>query len=162
MSKTLVAFFSATGTTAAIAKMIAGLTKADIFEIEPAQPYSSADLDWNDKNSRTTIEQKDNNARPALARKIGNIDEYGTIFLGFPIWWYGAPKIIFTFLESADFNGKTIIPFVTSGSSGPGNIPAQLKEICPGANWQPCKRFPAGAAQKEVEAFVEEHTGWKN
>lgn len=161
MSKTLVACFSATGATAAVAKIIATMTGADNFEIKPAKPYTQADLDWNDKNSRTTLEQNDVDCRPVIADKVADMGEYQTIFLGFPIWWYGAPKIILTFLESYDFSGKIMIPFVTSGSSGLGNIPTQLRQVCPEANWQPGKRFPAGAGKQEIESWVNEHTGWK-
>lgn len=162
MSKTLVAFFSASGATAAIAKMIASMTAADIFEIKPSQPYTQADLDWNDKNSRTTLEQKNSASRPQIADRVADMGAYQTVFLGFPIWWYGAPKIILTFLESYDFDGKIMIPFVTSGSSGLGNIPEQLRQACPKGQWQPGKRFGAGASQQEVQDFVREHTGWKN
>lgn len=154
MDKTLVAYFSATGTTAAIAKIIAEMAKADIFEIKPAKAYTPADLDWQDKNSRTTIEQKDSACRPPVADKITDFEQYGTIFLGFPIWWYGAPKIILTFLESYDFAGKVISPFVTSGSSGLGNIPEQLKKACPAANWQQGIRFAAHPDRAEVAAWV--------
>lgn len=162
MSKTLVAFFSATGATAAIGKIIASATHADIFEINPAQPYNKADLDWNNPKSRTTLEQNDKACRPAISGKVGDMAEYKTIFLGFPIWWYDAPRIILSFLDEYDFTGKVIIPFATSGSSGLANIPDHLKAICPDAHWLPGKRFAAGATQKEVEDWVEEHTGWKN
>lgn len=162
MSKTLIACFSATGVTEEIAKMIARLTRGESFAIKPAKPYTEADLNWNDKNSRTTIEQNDKSCRPAIADKVNNMGEYKTIFLGFPIWWYGTPKIILTFLESYDFSGKVIIPFVTSGSSGLGNIPRQLEEACPAAHWQKGRRFAAGASEKEVAAWVNEYTGWQN
>lgn len=118
MSKTLVAYFSATGKTAAVAKNLAQAANADLYEIKPEVPYTSADLDWMDKQSRSFLEMNDQSSRPALADKDANIAEYDVILLGFPIWWYVAPTIINTFLESYDFSGKKIILFATSGGSG--------------------------------------------
>ena len=115
MSKTLVAYFSASGITAEIAKEIALITNGDLFEIKPKIPYTTEDLDWTDKNSRTTIEMQDENSRPEIAENLNNIENYDTVFLGFPIWWYVAPTIINNFLESYDFSGKKIILFATSG-----------------------------------------------
>lgn len=107
MKKTLVAYFSASGSTAQLAKTIAEVTGGDLFEIKPEQPYTSADLNWNEKKSRSSIEMSDPNSRPAIATTVKNMDEYDTVFVGFPIWWYVAPTIINTFLESYDFSGKT-------------------------------------------------------
>ena len=121
MSKKLVAFFSASGVTANAAKILAEAAGADIYEIKPEVPYTKADLDWMDKSSRSTIEMQDKSSRPAIADKNADISAYDTIFVGFPIWWYIAPTIINTFLESYDFSGKTIILFATSGGSGFGN-----------------------------------------
>ena len=118
MSKKLVAFFSASGVTANAAKILAEAAGADIYEIKPEVPYTKADLDWMDKSSRSTIEMQDKSSRPAIADKNADISAYDTIFVGFPIWWYIAPTIINTFLESYDFSGKTIILFATSGGSG--------------------------------------------
>ena len=118
MMKKLVAYFSASGVTRAAAKRVAEAAGADLFEIKPAQPYSHADLDWTDKKSRSTIEMNDKTARPAIAEKLPNMEDYGVVFVGFPIWWYVAPRIIETFLESYDFVGKTVVPFATSGGSG--------------------------------------------
>ena len=120
MSKKLVAFFSASGVTANAAKILAEAAGADIYEIKPEVPYTKADLDWMDKKSRSTIEMQDKSSRPAIADKNADISAYDTIFVGFPIWWYIAPTIINTFLESYDFSGKTIILFATSGGSGFG------------------------------------------
>ena len=127
MSKKLVAYFSASGVTANVAKVLAEAADADLYEIKPEVPYTKADLDWRDKNSRSTVEMKDKAFRPAIADKDAGIAEYDVIFVGFPIWWYVAPTIINTFLESYDFSGKTIILFATSGGSGFGNTVDELK-----------------------------------
>lgn len=126
MDKKLVAYFSATGRTKWIAEKLADVTEADLYEICPQVPYSNDDLNWMDKKSRSTIEMKDPSARPKLACRELELEVYSTIYLGFPIWWYTAPAIIRTFLESHDFSGKTIILFATSGGSGLGNT---LKDL---------------------------------
>lgn len=131
MSKILVAYFSATGTTKRVAERLARVAQADLFEIRPAVPYSSADLDWTNKASRTSKERADESIRPALAVKLADVSAYATVYIGFPIWWYVAPRIIATFLESCDFSGKTIVPFATSGGSGMGRTVEELKRICP-------------------------------
>ena len=120
MSRKLVAYFSASGVTAKVAETLAEAIGADIYEIEPAVPYSKADLDWTNQKSRSSVEMSDPTSRPAIAGKRDNLDDYDTVFVGFPIWWYVAPTIINTFLESYDLTGKTIIPFATSGGSGMG------------------------------------------
>ena len=127
MSKKLVAYFSASGVTAGVAKKLAKEANADIYEIKPAVPYTKADLNWQDKNSRSSIEMSDHNSRPEIADKNADISKYDTIYLGFPIWWYIAPTIINTFLESYDFSGKKIILFATSGSSGFGKTVQNLQ-----------------------------------
>lgn len=127
MSKTLVAYFSASGVTENAAKALAKIAGVDLYEIRPAIPYTDADLNWQDKNSRSSLEMRDKDSRPALADKNAHIEAYDTIFLGFPIWWYVAPTIINTFLESYDFSGKTIILFATSGGSGFGKAVEGLK-----------------------------------
>ena len=127
MSKKLVAYFSASGVTAKVADMLADAVGADIYEIRPEVPYTKADLNWMDKKSRSTIEMNDKTSRPALADKDANVEQYDTIFLGFPIWWYKAPTIINTFLESYDFTGKRIILFATSGGSKFGKTVEELK-----------------------------------
>lgn len=127
MSKKLVAYFSASGTTARAAKNLAEAASADLYEIKPAVPYTKVDLNWNDKKSRSSVEMNDKSFRPALADKDVNISAYNTILLGFPIWWYVAPTIINSFLESYDFSGKKIVLFATSGGSGFGKTVAGLK-----------------------------------
>ena len=127
MSKKLVAYFSASGVTAKVADMLADAVGADIYEIRPETPYTKADLNWMDKKSRSTIEMNDKAFRPAIADKDAEIDQYDTIFIGFPIWWYVAPTIINTFLESYDFSGKKIILFATSGGSKFGKTVEELK-----------------------------------
>lgn len=117
MNKILVAYFSATGTTRHVARVLSKIKKADLFEILPDQPYTEADLDWRNEQSRSTVEMKDPSCRPAIASKVENIKDYDTIFLGFPLWWRREPSIIDTFVESYDLSGKTIIPFCTSGGN---------------------------------------------
>ena len=133
MNKALVAYFSASGTTAKAARALAKAAQADLYEIKPAVPYTRADLNWMDKNSRSSVEMKDLHSRPALADTDAQIADYDVIFLGFPIWWYVAPTIINTFLESYDFAGKTIVLFATSGGSGLGQTADRLKNSAPGA-----------------------------
>ena len=146
MNKTLVAYFSASGTTAHTAKEIAEAVGAVLYEIRPAKAYTAADLDWTDKKSRSTTEMNDPACRPEIAGKVVNIEQYDTIFVGFPIWWYVEPRIVDTFLESYDFSGKTVIPFATSGGSGIGGAEKSLREHCPKANWKQGKLVNSGAA----------------
>ncbi len=128
MGKTLVAYFSASGTTARVAKELAQAADADLYEIKPAVPYTKDDLNWMDKKSRSSVEMNDKSSRPAIADTDAEISQYETIFLGFPIWWYVAPTIVNSFLESYDFSGKRIILFATSGGSGFGKTAAGLKD----------------------------------
>ena len=137
----LVAYFSASGRTARLAQTIAQATQADLYEIRPAQPYTSADLNWHDAHSRSSVEMKDPACRPAIAGDLPDLSRYDTIFVGFPIWWYVEPRIVDTFLESYDFSGKTVIPFATSGGSGIERSESSLKAHCPAANWKPGKRL---------------------
>lgn len=120
MSKKLVAYFSASGVTERYAARLAKVTGAELFEIKPSVPYTNADLNWQNSNSRSSVEMKNPDSRPEIAEKFADMDSYDTVFVGFPIWWYVAPTIIDTFLESYDFSGKTVIPFATSGGSGMG------------------------------------------
>ena len=129
MSKKLVAYFSASGVTEKAAKTLAAAANADLFEIKPVTPYTNADLDWMDKNSRSTIEMHDLSSRPEIAEKCGNMGDYDVVFVGFPVWWYVEPKIIDTFLEAYDFSGKTVIPFATSGGSGLGKTADNFRKI---------------------------------
>ena len=133
MSKKLVAYFSASGTTAAVAKTLAEAAGASLYEIKPQVPYTRADLDWTNKKSRSSVEMNNRSIRPPLDGRDAHVEDYDTIFLGFPIWWYTAPSIINTFLESYDFTGKTIILFATSGGSGLGGTASDLKASAPGA-----------------------------
>lgn len=139
--KTLVACFSASGVTARLAKTLADALSADLFEIKPKVPYTEADLDWMNKKSRTTLEMNDPHFRPEIVGIPENIAEYDRIFVGFPIWWYVAPTIINTFLESCDLSGKTIIPFATSGGSAMGATNERLAPSCPGAKLLPGRVF---------------------
>ena len=136
MGKTLVAYFSASGVTKKLAQTLAEAIGADLFEIEPKVPYTRADLNWMDKQSRSTIEMQDPASRPEIAGSCANIADYDTVFVGFPIWWYVAPRIINTFVESYDFTGKTLVPFATSGGSGMGRTVDELRKLCPNANWK--------------------------
>lgn len=133
MSKTLVAFFSASGVTKRAAEKLADAINADLYEIRPAVPYTRADLNWQDKHSRSSVEMNAPSSRPELADKTADIATYERIFLGFPIWWYTAPTIIRSFLEGYDFSGKTIVLFATSGGSGLGKTAKELSSSCPGA-----------------------------
>ncbi len=154
MQKKLVAYFSASGVTAKLAERIANATGADLYEILPKTPYTKADLDWTDKNSRCSVEMNDKSFRPAIESKVEHMEQYDQIFVGFPIWWYVAPTIINTFLESYDFSGKTIIPFATSGGSGMGNTNKELAGSCPGADLKDGKRFPADTGTDELKAWL--------
>ena len=155
MTKALVAYFSAGGTTAGIAKYFAGIIGADVYEIRPEVPYTKADLNWMDKKSRSSVEMKDPSSRPALADTDADIAAYDVIFLGFPIWWYTAPTIIHTFLEAYDFSGKTIVPFATSGGSSLGDTEKTLQQTVPHATVKGGRMLnghPAEAALKDWAA----------
>lgn len=155
MSKKLVAYFSASGVTAKLAETLAESIGADMFEIVPEVPYTKADLNWQDTASRSTIEMKDPNSRPAIAAKRDNMDNYDTVFVGFPIWWYVAPTIINTFLESYNLSGKTVIPFATSGGSGMGKTNEKLQPSCPGAKLLEGRVFRSGTGKAELSAWAE-------
>ena len=142
MSKKLVAYFSAEGTTKKVAAQVAEAAGADLYEIKPEVAYTKADLNWMDKNARSTVEMNDKAFRPALADKDAQVENYDEILIGFPIWWYVAPTIINTFLESYDFSGKTIVPFATSGGSDIADAAELLKRCCSAETmWKPGKRF---------------------
>ena len=136
MSKILVAYFSASGVTARAAREMAQAVGADLYEIRPAEPYTDADLNWMDKKSRSTVEMQDPACRPAIAEPVERMEQYDTVFVGFPVWWYVEPRIVDTFLEGYDFSGKTVIPFATSGGSGIGKAEQSLKAHCPKAVWK--------------------------
>lgn len=153
MGKTLVAYFSAGGVTRAVAERLAAAAGADLFEIRPAVPYTAADLDWTNKNSRSSVEMSNPGSRPEIAQRLEGMEGYDTVFVGFPIWWYVAPSIVRTFLESYDFSGKTLIPFATSGGSGLGKTLEQLKPLCPGALWKE-GRMLTGASEQDIKNFL--------
>lgn len=153
---TLVAYFSATGNTRPIAEYAAEYLAADLYQIVPAQPYTDADLNYNDPNSRTSAEMSDDSARPAIDGQLASLDPYDVIFLGYPIWWGQAPRIISTFLESLDFSGKTVVPFCTSGSSGVGSSADTLHALCAEDTlWLEGKRFAIGADEAQVAAWID-------
>lgn len=155
--KILVTYFSCTGNTEKVAQDIADELGADIYEIVPEEPYTSADLDSNDSSSRANLEQNDDASRPAISGSAENMEDYGIVFLGYPIWWGEAPKIIHTFLESYDFSGKTIIPFCTSGSVDIGSSATNLHDLTSDtANWLDGARFPSGAARQTVVEWIED------
>ena len=153
MSKKLVAYFSASGVTGKVAKTLASAIHADLFQIEPATPYTDADLNWNDPQSRSSVEMRDKTSRPQVKNKVEMMEDYDTIFVGFPIWWYVAPTIVNTFLEKYDFSGKKIVLFATSGGSGFGNTVKELKPSAPGAEIVEGKLLNR-ANKQEIEKWV--------
>ena len=146
MSNVLVAYFSASGVTERAAREIAAAVGGDLFSIEPAQPYTAADLDWTDKKSRSSVEMNDPACRPALASAVPDLSGYEAVFLGFPVWWYVEPRIVDTFLESGDLAGKTLIPSATSGGSGIAGAEKSLQAHCPAADWKKGKLINGEAA----------------
>lgn len=157
MSKSLVAFFSATGTTAKLAGVLAKAIGADLHEIKPNVPYTNADLDWTNKESRSSLEMNDKTFRPAIANKVDNIEQYDKIFLAFPIWWYVAPTIINTFLEQYDFSDMTIIPLATSGGSGMGSTNKELAKSCMNAVLKEGQVFSANINESSLKAWAEQY-----
>ena len=156
MSKILVAYFSASGVTAKLAQNLAKAIGADLYEIKPEQPYTKADLNWMNKKSRSSVEMNDRSSRPAISGKVDNIEQYDTVFVGFPIWWYREPSIIDTFIESYDFSGKTIVPFATSGGSGMGDSAQNMQALVPGAKVKEGKRFSPRESADKLKAWAEE------
>ena len=155
MKKTLVAYFSASGVTGSVAENLANGIGADLFEIVPEKPYTNADLDWQNSRSRSSVEMKDRNSRPAISSKVADMAQYAVVFVGFPIWWYREPSIIDTFMESYDFSGKTIVPFATSGGSGLGEAPRNMQALAKGANVVNGKRFSVVASVQELKAWAD-------
>ena len=154
MSKALVAYFSASGTTANLAGNLAKAIGADLHEIQPAVPYTNADLNWQNQSSRSSVEMNDRACRPAIGNKVENMADYDVIFVGFPIWWYREPSIIDTFMEGYDFSGKTIVPFATSGGSGLGDSAKNMQALAKGAKVESGKRFGGRASEKELKAWA--------
>lgn len=152
--KVLVAYFSASGTTKGVAQQLAEVAGADLHEIKPEQPYTDADLDWQDKQSRSSVEMQDKNSRPAITDKHQNMQDYDVVYVGFPIWWYTCPTIINTFMEAYDFQGKTVIPFATSGGSSIKKACADLKAAYPNLNWKEGKLLNR-ATKAELQKWAE-------
>ena len=156
MSKTLVAYFSASGVTAGLAKRLAEAVGADVAEIVPAQPYTSADLDWTNKKSRSSVEMNDRSCRPAIASSP-DPSEYDVVFIGFPVWWYREPSVIDTYMEAHDFSGKTVVPFATSGGSGIGDAGKNIQSLAKGARVAAGKRLNARASAAELAAWAKDY-----
>ena len=154
MSKILVTYFSASGVTRSVAQNIADSIGGDLFEIRAKQPYTSQDLNWNDKNSRSTLEMNDKSSRPEIESTVSKLDEYETILIGFPVWWYTAPTIINTFIESLDLSGKTLIPFCTSGGTGISGCEKDLKNEYPEYNWKEGKRFTGSESKEFIRNWI--------
>ena len=152
-SKVLVAYFSASGVTAGVAKQLAEVTGGELHQIQPEQPYTDADLDWRDKQSRSTLEMQDKTSRPAIINKLDSISQYDIIFVGFPIWWGTAPTIVNTFMESYDFSGKTVVLFATSGGSGIEQADKDFLEAYPNVNWKEGKLLNSPSKQ-DLEEWV--------
>lgn len=157
--KTLVAYFSAGGVTADAAKRLAKAAEADLYEIRPAVPYTAADLDWRNSQSRSSLEMRDPDSRPAVAGRVTGMEAYETIFLGFPIWWYVAPTLINSFLEGYDLGGKTIIPFATSGGSGMGQTNERLAASCRGAKLLPGKLLNGKQTEQDLSLWIDSVRG---
>lgn len=155
-ARVLIAYFSATGNTEGIAAALQEILDADLYEIVPAEPYTDQDLAYNTDDCRANQEQNDPDARPAISAPLETIEGYDVIFLGYPIWWGQAPKIIYTFLESCDFGDIVIVPFCTSGSSGIDGSVDDLHALAPEADWLEGRRFSAGADEEELTQWVEE------
>lgn len=153
--KVLVAYFSASGVTAKVADRLSKAIGADLFEIKPAEPYTSADLDWTNKKSRSSVEMADKSSRPAIANKVADMSKYDVIFVGFPIWWYREPSIIDTFMESYDFSGKQVVPFATSGGSGMGDSGSIMQKLAPKAKVDSGKRFSSGVSEADLKTWAE-------
>ena len=153
MKKVLVAYFSASGVTEGVAKQLAEVTGGDLHEIKPAQPYTDADLDWRDKQSRSSVEMQDKKSRPAITNKLANLQDYDVVYVGFPIWWYTAPTIINTFMEAYEFKGKTVVPFATSGGSSIKKACEDLKAAYPDITWKEGKLLNR-ASKQELETWV--------
>ena len=154
-AKVLVVFFSATGTTKGVAEKIAAIENADLYEIKAAQEYSEADLDWNDENSRTTLEQKDKEVRPEIGSDPVSLEGYDKIYVGYPIWWGEEPRILDTFVESYNFEGKTMIPFCTSGSSDVGRSDKNLAEHAGSGDWRKGRRFGGNVAEAKLRTWID-------
>ena len=155
MNKTIICYFSATGTTKKVAEKMSSIINGDLFEIEPIEAYTEKDLDWMDKTSRSSIEMNDSNSRPAIKNKVNNLNDYDKVIIGFPVWWYIAPKIINTFIEENDLSGKSIYVFVTSGSSSVTSSYNNLKKDYPSLNFVNSKRFTGSESAEEFTNWLD-------
>ena len=156
MKKALVAYFSASGVTAKLAKRLADAIGADLSEIEPKARYTSADLDWRNKQSRSSVEMNDRSCRPEINRTVDDMAQYDVVFVGFPVWWYREPSIIDTFMEAYDFSGKTVVPFATSGGSGIGDSAANLQMLAAGAKIATGRRFDANTSADKLADWAKQ------
>ena len=154
-SDVLVAYFSATGTTKGVAERIASVTGGDLYEILAAEPYTEADLNYNDNSSRSTSEQNDKSVRPEIGSDDISLERYTTIYLGFPIWWGEEPRILDTFVEKYNFDGITVIPFCTSGSSGIGRSGSNMEELAGSGTWLQGERFSGSVSEEELKSWIE-------
>ena len=154
MGKNLVAYFSASGVTKGVAEKLAKVAGAELFEIVPEQPYTDEDLNWNNKQSRSSVEMNDRSCRPGISTTVSDMGQYDCLFLGFPVWWYREPSIIDTFLEAYDFSGKTIVPFCTSGGSGLGETAGNMRSLAKEAEVRDGKRFSSGVSEEELKTWV--------
>lgn len=156
MKKALVAYFSASGVTAKLAERLADAIGADLSEIEPKVRYTSADLDWRNKQSRSSVEMNDRSCRPEINRTVDDMAQYDVVFVGFPVWWYREPSIIDTFMEAYDFSGKTVVPFATSGGSGIGDSAANLQMLAAGAKIATGRRFDANTSADKLADWAKQ------
>ncbi|MBR2081572.1 MAG: flavodoxin [Elusimicrobiaceae bacterium] len=154
MKKSLVTYFSASGVTAKLAKRLANAIQADTYEIRPQRPYTNADLNWMDKNSRSTLEMKDPACRPAITLPVPDVQKYDVVFVGFPVWWYREPSIIDTFMEACDFTGKKVVPFATSGTSGIGDSGKNMQKLASSAIVETGKRLDANLSETALSDWA--------
>lgn len=154
-AKILVVYFSATGTTKGVAEMAADYLQADLYEIIPKEPYTDEDLNWHDDNSRSTIEMNDSSSRPEIDGAVEDMEQYSVVFIGYPIWWGEAPRVVSTFVESYSFEGKTVVPFCTSSSSGLGSSGKNLEALTSGAQWLDGQRFGGGVSSEDVASWID-------
>ena len=155
MSKILISYFSASGVTKSVAERISSIVNGDLFEIEPVNKYTNADLDWTNKQSRSSIEMNDKSSRPEVKNKVDNVDDYDTVLIGFPVWWYTAPTIINTFIEENNLENKKVYVFVTSGGSGVDGSLNDLKSTYPNINFVSGKRLSSNVSETDITSWIE-------
>lgn len=157
MKKSLVTYFSASGVTAELAKRLAKSVQADIYEIRPQIPYTDADLNWMDKQSRSSVEMKDVSSRPAIVQPVPDVQQYDVVFVGFPVWWYREPSIIDTFMEACKWNGQKVVPFATSGSSGIGSADKNMQKLAPSTTVEAGKRLDANMSESALADWAQKY-----